>query len=39
MLEAVVIFVVIFVGMAAISMAGLAWGADSREPFADDHRR
>ena len=38
-MEAIVIFVALFVGMVATGMAGMAWGADSREPFADDHRR
>jgi nitrogen fixation-related uncharacterized protein len=38
-MEAIAIFVAIFVGMIAIDMAAIAWGADSRDQFADDHRR
>ena len=34
-----VIIALIIIGLGALDAAALAWGADSRDEFPDDHRR
>ena len=34
-----VIIAFIIIGLGALDAAALAWGADSRDEFPDDHRR
>lgn len=38
-MEAVITLFVLVVGLVGIDVAALRWGADSREPMTDDHRR
>lgn len=34
-----VIIAILIIGLGALDAAALAWGADSRDEFPDDHRR
>ena len=38
-MEAIVMLMVVVIGLALLDVAALRWGADSRDPIADDHRR
>lgn len=38
-MEAIVLVLVLIIGLAALGWASLIWGADSREPYRDDHTR
>lgn len=33
------VLILIIIGFAALGWASLTWGADSREPYRDDHAR
>jgi hypothetical protein len=38
-MAAIVIIAIIVIGLAVLDAAAIAWGADSRDQIADDHRR
>ncbi len=38
-MEAIVMLMVVVIGLALLDVAALRWGADLRDPIADDHRR
>lgn len=38
-METILAVLVLLMGLAMFDMAALTWGADSRDPLADDHRR
>ncbi len=38
-MEAIIVFAGLFVGVLLLDVAAVLWGADSRDPFTDDHRR
>ena len=38
-MEFIVMSLVVFIGLALLDLAAMRWGADSRDPIADDHRR
>jgi hypothetical protein len=38
-MEATVLVMVLIIGLVALGLASVTWGADSREPYRDDHAR
>jgi nitrogen fixation-related uncharacterized protein len=38
-MEAIIMMIVLIAGLVAVGAAALLWGADSRDPMPDDHRR
>lgn len=38
-MEAIVTLLALIVGLMALDLAALRWGADSRDALPDDHRR
>jgi hypothetical protein len=38
-MEATMLVLVLIIGLVALGRASLIWGADSREPYRDDHTR
>lgn len=38
-MEATMLILAVIAGLAAFGRASITWGADSREPIADDHAR
>jgi len=38
-MEAIMLVLILTIGLAALGGASLAWGADSRDPYHDDHAR
>jgi hypothetical protein len=38
-MEATMLFLVTIIGIVMLGVASLNWGADSREPYPDDHLR
>ena len=38
-MEATMLVLVLIIGLVALGKASLTWGADSREPYRDDHAR
>ena len=38
-MEAILMFLILIIGLTTVGIAALAWGADSRGTFPDDHAR
>jgi hypothetical protein len=38
-MEATMLVLVLIIGLVALGWASQTWGADSREPYRDDHTR
>ena len=38
-MEAMTLVLVMIIGLATLGWASLTWGADTREPYPDDHAR
>jgi nitrogen fixation-related uncharacterized protein len=38
-MEAIVVMIALIAGLVSLGAAALVWGADSRDPMPDDHRR
>lgn len=38
-MEAVMTFLITIIGLAMLGGAAITWGADSRDPYPDDHAR
>jgi hypothetical protein len=38
-MEATVLFLVMIIGFGALGWASVTWGAESRDPYPDDHTR
>lgn len=38
-MELVIAIMLVVIGLAAFDASAIAWGADSRDPMPDDHRR
>ena len=38
-MEAMMLFLISFIGLAVLGGASMTWGADSRDTYLDDHAR
>jgi nitrogen fixation-related uncharacterized protein len=38
-MEAIIMLLVVVIGLVSLGGTSLRWGADSRDPLPDDHRR